>query len=306
MTELELSPTRGTLLLMTRLRALAPVAGAAVTFGALGAVHMAAALLIGVLAIFIALAGLLVASDWQADAQSRHEWAQIGLTPTHLSVAAEPTPAGSFDVRYLLNERDETLGRLFLTHLAAAQTSCRPPSPERSAGLVSAQPVPARVSDAGAVWEGDAFEFASSKASSTRTAAAKTLSWKGRHRARVMAARFRLVANGDAWRAPVPRRVDKTADIIVLSNRQREQAPPPPEASTVSNGAESTARPTCRGPPRPRARRSAVPPDPVVCDNFGPRLPIGRAELDVLETYLERELRELLGYMKQAGDSEKA
>jgi len=26
----------------------------------------------------------------------------------------------------------------------------------------------------------------------------------------------------------------------------------------------------------------------------------------VLETYLERELRELLGYTKQAGDSEKA
>jgi hypothetical protein len=53
-------------------------------------------------------------------------------------------------------------------------------------------------------------------------------------------------------------------------------------------------------------RRSAAPPDPIVCDNFGPRPPIGRAELDVIETYLERELRELLGYTKRAGDREKA
>jgi len=85
MAEHELPPMRGILSLTNRLSALAPVAGAAVTLGTLGAVHMAAAVLIGVLATFIAFAGLLSISDWQADVQSRQEWARLGLTPVHLS-----------------------------------------------------------------------------------------------------------------------------------------------------------------------------------------------------------------------------
>ncbi|MBN9278574.1 MAG: hypothetical protein J0I57_13255, partial [Hyphomicrobium sp.] len=302
MAEHELPPTRGLLSLTSRPGALAPVAGAAVTFCTLGAVHVAAAVLIGVLATFIAFAGWLIASDWQADVQSRHDWAEIGLTPAHLSPTVEAGPASDIGPCYLVNESDKTLRLLFLAHRAAAQTVRGVPAPASSTERPPAQAVPDRVSDAGAVSKADAFKLASSKEVSTRSAATKISSWKGRSREEVIAARVRLVANGDTWPAPIPLRVDKAADIIVLSDRQREPAPGLPEASVATNGAETTAQPTCRGPPRSRVRRAAVLPDPVVGDNFGPRLPIGRAELDVLETYLERELRELLGYTKQAGD----
>jgi hypothetical protein len=101
MAEHELPPTRVILSSMSRLSALAPVAGAAATFGTPGAVHMAAAVLIGVLATLIAFAGLLMASDWQADAQSRHDWAQIGLTPVHLKLITETASASDIDSRYL-------------------------------------------------------------------------------------------------------------------------------------------------------------------------------------------------------------
>ncbi len=306
MADHELLPTRSILSLTSRLSALAPVAGAAVTLGTLGAVHMAVAVLIGVLATFIAFAGLLSISDWQADVQSRREWARLGLTPVHLSSAVELARESDLDARYLAPSSNEALQQVFRVYRVAAQTTCSAPAPERSAGLPSAHPVPDQANDASASSKADAPERAASNAVGTRATIAKTVWWKGRSRAKVMAARVRLVANGDTWPAPIPPRVDKAADIIVLSDRQREQTRPLPVASVVSNGAESTAQPTCRGPPRSRARRSAVPPDPVVCDNFGPRLPVGRAELDMLETYLERELRELLGYTKQAGDSEKA
>lgn len=98
MAEHELPPTRGTLSLMRRLSLLASFAGAAVTCGTWGVVHMAAAALIGVLATFIAFAGLLMLSDWQADAQSRYDWTQIGLTSTHFSLTVETGPASDIIV----------------------------------------------------------------------------------------------------------------------------------------------------------------------------------------------------------------
>jgi hypothetical protein len=250
--------------------------------------------------------GALMVSDWQADMQSRQEWAQLGLTPVHISRPLGLACESDVDPRYLDPASDETLRRVLQVYRAAAQTTYIVPDRERSAGLPPAKAVPGPISGAGAVSTADAPERAPSDAAGARLAATKTISWKGRSRAKVLAARVRLVANGHAWPAPIPPRVDKAADIIVLSGRQRERAPPLPESSVVSNGAESTAQPTYRGPPRSRVRRSAAPPDPIVCDNFGPRPPIGRAELDVIETYLERELRELLGYTKRAGDREKA
>jgi hypothetical protein len=241
--------------------------------------------------------------------RNRQEWAQLGLTPVHISRPPELACESDLDPRYSAPASDDTLRRVLQVYRLAAQTTCSAPSPDRPASRRSTQAVSDQANDAGASSKADTSERTSSKSVGTQATRAKTVWWKGRSRAKVLAARVRLVANGGTWPdrpAPVPRPVDKAADIIVLSYHQREQAPPLPEASVISNGAESTAQPTSRGPPRPRARRSTAPSDPVVCDNFGPRLPIGRAELDVLETYLERELRELLGYTKQADNSEKA
>jgi hypothetical protein len=143
----------------------------------------------------------------------------------------------------------------------------------------------------------------------SRVALAVAHARKGKRRKIEIAPRLRLVANGDAWPLWTTRvgpAAQGAAEVTVLSAGFDDQAQSRPEASSDPSKAESTAQPTYRGPPRPRARRSAVPPVPVVCDNFGPRLPIGRAELDVIETYLERERRELLGHAKQAGNSERA
>ena len=311
MVEHELPPTRGILSLMSRLSALAPVAGAAATFGTPGAVHIAAAVLIGVLATFVAFAGLLMASDWQADAQSRHDWAEIGLTPAQLSLAVETGPASDMGFRYLATGSDEAVPRVFRANHVAAQIASNAPRSTQPAEQPSSHPEWDQGRAAAAPLQAHAPENALRPVvgAPSRVASVVARDWKRKRRTSEIAPSLRLVANSDTWPdwpAPIPPRADKTADIIVLSDRQCEQAPPLPEASIVSNGAESMAQPTCRGPPRSRARRSTVPPDPVVCDNFGPRLPIARAELDVIETYLERELRELLGRAKQADASEKA
>jgi len=46
--------------------------------------------------------------------------------------------------------------------------------------------------------------------------------------------------------------------------------------------------------------------DPLVVDNLGYRVPICAAELDVIETYLDRALQELLGSGAAAPDREKS
>ncbi|WP_291990847.1 hypothetical protein, partial [Luteitalea sp.] len=143
----------------------------------------------------------------------------------------------------------------------------------------------------------------------SRVASVVARDWKRKQRKAEIAPRLRLVANGDAWPLWTTRvgpAAQGAAEVIVLSAGQNDRTQSQPEASIDPSKADSMAQPTCRGPPRSSARRSTVPLDPVVCNNFGPRLPIGRAELDVIETYLERELRELLGHAKQADDSEKA
>lgn len=224
--------------------------------------------------------GALMVSDWQADVHSRQEWAQLGLTPVHIGRPLELARESDVDPRYLDSASDEALRRVLQVYRATAPKSYSGPDPEQSAGLPPAQTMPDPISGAGVVPKAESPERVLSNAVSTRFAATKTVSWKDRSRAKILATRVRLVANGGTWpKGPVsiPRRVDKAADVVVLSDRQREQAPSLPEQYVVSNGADSTAQPTCRGPPRSRARRSAVPPDPVVCDDFGPRIPIGRA-----------------------------
>lgn len=78
----------------------------------------------------------------------------------------------------------------------------------------------------------------------------------------------------------------------------------PPEMSVVPSGTESATRPARRGQSRSITCRESVSADPVVHDNLGQRIPIGRTELDVIESYLERELRELLGPVTWADNRE--
>ena len=147
----------------------------------------------------------------------------------------------------------------------------------------------------------------------------------------------RLVANGDAWsewlardeciltRAPPHRHI---ADIVVLSrdrgDRDQRDFPGP---STCDGTVTSDEPPSCRGPPptdgqRPRptetvpVERSAKdsrkapavgalrPADPIVRDNLDHQVPVSAAELDVIETYLDDVLRDLLARIDSAQGSQ--
>ena len=276
------------------------------------AVAVAATCVVAVLATAV---GALMVSDWQADVQSRHDWARLGLTPAHVSLAVELTPRGDLDPRYLAPTSDEALQQVFRARRIAAPMAYSVPARAQPVELPSAQPVPDHVSGTGAASEGDVPRHASPRAVSTRPAAAQTVvpSWKGKRRQKIMAGRPRLVANGTPWphwTAGIHPPTERAAEVIVLSASRDNRAQPQPEASVVPDGANSTARPACRGPPQAVARRRSTaepaatqrrdertdtsPDGIIVIDDLGPQIPICAAELEVIETYLGHVLDDLL------------
>lgn len=271
--------------------------------------HAVAVAATSVVAMLATAVGALMVSDWQADVQSRHDWAQLALTPAHVSIAVELAPQSGLDPRYLAPTSDEALRLMFRAHRAAAPMTCRLPAHARSAGLPSAQPVPDQVSDIGAASESNAPRRASPRVISKLPAAAQ-ISWKGRRREKVMAGRPRLVANAASWprwTAGISPPAERAAEVVVLSAGQDDRAQPQSEAFVGSDG---TTRPACRGPPQVLARRrdtaepateqprdasaDASPGEIVVSDDLGPHIPIGVAELEVIEIYLGHVLDDLL------------
>jgi hypothetical protein len=256
--------------------------GAVVCFGpdAWSVVHALAAAASAAVAMLATAIAALVTSNWQADAQSRQAWAGLGLAPAHLNLAVEAAPAGDIDPRYLASVSDEALREVFRTYRAAAQVArSHRATTVAERALRNVVHLPSQA----------------------------VLSWKCKRPAKEIASPFRLVANGDAWPgwpALTYPRAGRTASVVVLSGSKDAESLP--EASVAANGADSTAATGCRGPPRVGARRSTVSANPVVQDDLGHRIPIGRAELDVIESYLERELRELLGAVAPTGDREDA
>jgi hypothetical protein len=149
----------------------------------------------------------------------------------------------------------------------------------------------------------------------------KEIGKRGQRDAKRRVSRELLVANGGLWcDGPVRSAVDARrapadasgADVIVLADRSgRDGQQAHPEAPPVR---ETTAQPGCRGPPagvsqgqvsseprtigksfrekdQSRAKASA---DPAVVDNLGDRVPVGAAELEVVECYLNDVMGELL------------
>ena len=114
------------------------------------------------------------------------------------------------------------------------------------------------------------------------------------------------------------------ADVIVLAGRNgrdHDQALPDFAADVAA-----PSQPGCRGPPAGRTQLAAAdlvsgrggsgarswsrahtpvePTDPVVIDNLGNRVPVGAAELAVIETYLDDVLRELIAAVEPRRDDE--
>lgn len=307
MAEHESPPTRGILSLMSRLSALAPVAGAAVTFGTLGAMHITAAVLIGVLATFIAFAGLLIASDWQADMQSRHDWAEIGLTPTHLSLTGDTGPASDIGHRYLATGSDEALQRVFRANHAAAQIARNAQLFAQSAEQPSSDPEWDQGGGAVARSEAHAIEGALRPVvgAPSRVTLAVARTWKGKRQKTEMAPRLRLVANGAPWSLWTTRigpATQGSAEVVVMSAGQNDLAQSQPEASIDAGNAEFTRpvglRSTTNNPDTPDPRRVGR---RVVTDDLGPKIPITLEELDAIESYLETDLRKLFSSRKSGG-----
>ena len=157
-------------------------------------------------------------------------------------------------------------------------------------------------------------------------------------RAETAASAARIVANGGVWserlqyhrciltRTPPDRHI---ADIVVLSGDRsnRDACERFPCPSTGDGTVKSDKPPSCRGPPstaghgsRPietvpveRSAKDACevpaaaalqPDDPIVRDNLGHHVPVCAAELDVIETYLDQILRDLLA-SSTAGSGQK-
>jgi hypothetical protein len=141
------------------------------------------------------------------------------------------------------------------------------------------------------------------------------------------ASAVRLVANGGAWSEWLAhercilaqvRPDGHGAHIVVLSGDRGERDQLDlPGPSTCDGTARGGEPPSCRGPPtaggqRTRSRQTRLvevsvekpgtvgtvgalrPADPIVHDNLGRRVPVCAAELDVIETYLDHALRDVL------------
>jgi len=120
------------------------------------------------------------------------------------------------------------------------------------------------------------------------------------------------------------------ADAVVLNNRQdRHGRQLLPDRSTSGHISSRAEPPSCRGPPsiaRQRRCTIAAAPgegpvahkckegsdgeiistDPAVLDDLGDRVAVCTSELDVIETYLDRALRDLRASGMTAPDREKA
>jgi hypothetical protein len=249
--------------------------------GALGVVHALAVVASAAVAVFAAAMGTLAASDWRADVQYRQVWGGLRLTPTHISLTVEAAPAADIDPRYLVSATDEALREVFRTYRAAAQAAPSLPALTMSECVLRiVVPLPSQ-------------------------AARTVLSWKGRRCAKETARQLRLVANADVWPGwpgLTCQRAGTSADVIVLSGGKQGRVQPLPAASGGPGDRDSTAIIGCRGPPQTMARRTGLSAHPLVHDNLGQRIRVGQAELDVIESYLERELREPLAGVAPAGD----
>ncbi len=138
-----------------------------------------------------------------------------------------------------------------------------------------------------------------------------------------------LVANAGVWLdCPTRFQVDarrapaeiRAADVIVLADRSSRDGQPAHRG--VASQPATTTQPGCRGPPvgvsqrqvssgpggisksfrEKGQQRAETPADPAVVDNLGDCVPVSATELEVVETYLDDELRDLLATVAAGQD----
>jgi hypothetical protein len=289
----------------------------AISWEAVTIVHALAMVATAAVALLVTTAGTLLAADWRVDVQSREAWAQNSIAAAELSLPALHVTRDDLDPRYLRPTDEDALRRVFQVHRFAPRAPV-PDSTERASPSIA---VASQVDlTAQAVRTARAPARAKPPAAIGPQAPVRRKAAGARH----VGARVRLVVNANPWRSwpgaecilsrTTPQR--HTADIVVLGSSRDEQSRPSPEAPAFSDTAGSTEPPSCRGPPQGGRRSSAVgtapatqllerapgmpgagkrlAAAPIVRDDLGEQVPICAAELDVIETYLDHVLRDLL------------
>jgi hypothetical protein len=306
------------------LNVVGPFAGLVAAWGASILVNALAIAVVTILAILVTTAGTLLAADWRAEVAARQAWADIDVAAAELRLPAKSVAPSLVDPRYLTATTGEALPSVFRTHHLASLAPVVERGSEASCAtriiVAARRPIPPAATS----------EAAPRKAASASLGQELLLVASGRARPRVFragtaAVTTRLVANA-AWseglayhrcvltRASPDRQV---ADVVVLSGDRRDRDQPNlPGASTGNSTVKINEPPSCRGPPTANGQRTRVtqtltaerlakdssrvpvaprPADPIVCDDFGRQVAVCAAELDVIETYLDHVLREVLG-----------
>lgn len=314
-----------------------PFAGLVAAWGALIPVNALAIAVVAVLAILVTTAGTLLAADWQADASSRQAWVEIDVAAAELRLRPESVALSQIDPRYLTATTSEALPSVSRTHRFASSALVVEAATEASCAtrivVAAAEPIPPIAASEAA----PRIARKISTAAASVVATAHSPCWKPARaslgqellvvasrrarprgfRAGTAAIAAHLVANG-VWservphhqcvltRAPPDRRV---ADIVVLSGDRGDRDQPDLPGPSTGDGADNIDEPpSCQGPPKGSWKVRAVgaprPADPIVCDDLGRQVPICAAELDVIETYLDHVLREVLATPGSGRDSQ--
>ena len=299
--------------------------------GAVSIVQQVAILASAAVATLAIAMGGLVMSDWQADMESRHGWAQLGLTPTELSTPVQLRTAWDIESSYQNSATNEALLAIF-----RARRAMQAVQPEGAPTLLPEPNVaPTRNDHANQSEElsGDGVRHQTSSrplASNVHIFAAVGPRPTAKLHVKRAALPAHLVANGLPWQAwatyelsplrGVALSAGSTAEIITLSSSQGVPAQRPTEvAGTIDPAIEA---PSCRGPPplkqhrstrcaaagvgRAGAASSALRDgDLLVRDDLGHPVPVCATELAVIETYLGDILDELVASSRARSEPER-
>lgn len=318
-------------------RLLGATVAAAATAAAAAPALMAAVSLIDVLlgavgilvATMTALAGLLVISDARMDHAGARAWqdAAAGLTA---AVSAVVEGSGESHEESASDARAEMVRRILIAHrFDRPQVVLQPivsDEPRLKADTHEDQPL---MRDVRPVRSGVEVSVAGDEpliglphvtadralrvvASKSGPAKAPTVARKRPSKIAVRCSEdIRIAANGGAWHFwSQPCAV--VANELVATDDRRERGPEQHRDGAI--GTTTTEQRACRGPPRDSGQvafREKHRPSTdalgeiVVVDNLGDRVPIGAAELDVIEAYLDDVLRDVLGGQRADRASDK-
>jgi hypothetical protein len=272
-----------------------------------------AALAIAVSAMTVLAAGLVVA-DLRSDLEAARDWQSIN---SQLILSDQPYDAGTAgnDGPYATLPQDDRVRhffpaqRLAIRKLDRGEANARVGKAERPDNPV----VPDVTSTS---MDGQRINDATPLGAISRSCTprlitdnAKFRHWKrigiDQGRSTVRRTKERLVANAGRWQqwgphqSQLPANSGNTADVIVLNARTQQSDSP--AVSLPSLKSVEPPEMSCRGPPA--LRRGPLDPerdqighhhDLMVSDNFGDPVPVGVAELDVIETFLGDVLSDFL------------